>query len=207
METLVLVPKRARALYVLAHGAGAGMRHPFLEEVARLLAERGIGTLRYQFAYLERGGKRVDPPEVAHARVREAVAVAARRKLPLFAGGKSFGGRMTSQAQALAPLPGVRGLIFLGFPLHPPDRPGRERGVHLGEVKIPMLFVGGTRDEFAQLPLLEAQVADLPRAQLVLLDDADHGFHVRRKVTGRSDAEVLASACDAVAAWLHAELG
>ena len=148
---LLQAPPQARACYVLAHGAGAGMTHPFMAAVADGLAERGIATLRYQFLYMERGSKRPDPPKLAHAAVRAAVAEAAQRlpKLPLIAGGKSFGGRMTSQAQAAAPLPGVRGLAFLGFPLHPAKQPSRERGKHLSDVKIPMLFLQGTRDALA----------------------------------------------------------
>ncbi len=150
---LLLVPPRSRACYVLAHGAGAGMNHPFMAAVAAELAERRIATLRYQFPYMEQGGKRPDPPKLAHVTVRAAVAEAARLvpKLPLFAGGKSFGGRMTSQAQAIEPLPGVRGLIFLGFPLHPAGKPSRERGDHLSQVHIPMLFLQGTRDALASL--------------------------------------------------------
>src|SRR5262249_29312942 len=150
---LLLAPSRPRACYVLAHGAGAGMNHPFMAAVATGLAERGIATLRYQFPYMEQGGKRPDPPKVAHAAVRAAVAEAGRRlpRLPPFAGGKSFGGRMTSQAQALEPLPGVRGLIFLGFPLHPAGKPSRERGQHLFDIQVPMLFLQGTRDALAAL--------------------------------------------------------
>jgi len=199
-------PRGARALYVLAHGAGAGMRHPFLEAVARLLAERDIATLRYEFPYMERGAKRVDPPEVAHARVREAVAEAASQALPMFAGGKSFGGRMTSQAQALSPLPGVRGLVFLGFPLHPPDKPGRERAEHLAEVDVPMLFVSGTRDDFARLPLLRKTVR-AAHAELLLVEDGDHSLHVRKKITGKGDAEILAETADALARWMISRAG
>jgi uncharacterized protein len=175
VESILVRPRGAQALYVLAHGAGAGMRHPFLEETAARLAERKIATLRYEFPYMERGGGRVDRPEICHARVREAVAIAGKKKLPLVAGGKSFGGRMTSQAQALAALPGVRALVFLGFPLHPPEKPGRERGEHLAGVAVPMLFVSGTRDEFAELPLLRAEVATRG-ADLHLVDDARHAL-------------------------------
>ena len=154
---LLQAPKDARACYVLAHGAGAGMTHAFMAAVAAELAERGIATLRYQFPYMEKGGKRPDPPKLAHATVRAAVAEAARLlpKLPLIAGGKSFGGRMTSQAQAAAALPGVRGLAFLGFPLHPAGRPSQERGEHLFDVQIPMLFLQGTRDQLAMLDQIE----------------------------------------------------
>ncbi|HEX4826916.1 MAG TPA: alpha/beta family hydrolase, partial [Xanthobacteraceae bacterium] len=154
---LLLAPASARACYVLAHGAGAGMFHPFMDVVARELAERGIGTLRYQFPYMEKGAKRPDPPKLAHATVRAAVAAAAKLApaLALVAGGKSFGGRMTSQAQAASPLPGVRGLAFLGFPLHPAGRPSDERGGHLFDVQIPMLFLQGTRDALAERTLLQ----------------------------------------------------
>src|SRR6266446_6391947 len=153
---LLQTPREARACYVLAHGAGAGMAHPFMGAIANGLAERGIATLRYQFPYMEHGSKRPDAPKLAQATVRAAVAEASRRlpELALFAGGKSFGGRMTSQAQAASPLPGVRGLVFLGFPLHPPGQPSTERAKHLSDVEIPLLFLQGTRDEFAQLSLL-----------------------------------------------------
>ena len=201
---LLQAPPRARACTVLAHGAGAGMRHPFMAAVAAGLAERGIATLRYQFPYMERGGKRPDPPKLAHAAVRAAVAEAMRRcpKLPLFAGGKSFGGRMTSQAQAAAPLPGVRGLSFLGFPLHPAKQPSRKRGQHLFDVTIPMLFLQGTRDALALPgeiePLCEALGA---RATLRPYQDADHSFHVPAR-SGRTDAQVMGEMLDALAAWL-----
>jgi predicted alpha/beta-hydrolase family hydrolase len=200
---LLQVPRDARACYVFAHGAGAGMAHPFMAAVADGLAERGIATLRYQFPYMERGSKRPDVPKVAHAAVRAAVAHAstALPRLPLFAGGKSFGGRMTSQAQAQQPLPGVRGLVFLGFPLHPAGKPSDERGRHLSDVRVPMLFLQGTRDELASLPLLEALVARLgERATLELFEDADHSFHVPAR-SGRKDAEVRAAMLDAMAAW------
>ena len=181
---LLQVPADARACYVLAHGAGAGMTHPFLAAVADGLDERGIATLRYQFAYMERGSKRTDAPALAQAVVQAAVAEASRLAptLPLIAGGKSFGGRMTSQAQAASPLPAVRGIAFLGFPLHPPGRPAAERGRHLFDVRIPMLFLQGTRDEFADLKLLRSLVEQLgARAALTLLEDADHSFRVDRK--------------------------
>jgi uncharacterized protein len=201
---LLLVPPRPRACYVLAHGAGAGMNHPFMAAVATELAGRGIATLRYQFPYMEQGGKRPDPPKLAHATVRAAVAEAARLvpKLPLFAGGKSFGGRMTSQAQALEPLPGVRGLVFLGFPLHPAGKSSRERGDHLFDGQIPMLFLQGTRDALAALDELEPLCAALgARATLKLFADADHSFHVPAR-TGRKDAEVRAEMLDALTAWI-----
>src|SRR5216117_715152 len=190
---LLVRPPDARLLCVLAHGAGAGMRHPFLEAVARALAEQKIATLRYQFPYMEQRARRPDPPAVAAATVRAAVAEAARVApgLPLIAGGKSFGGRMTSTALAEEPLPGVRGLVFLGFPLHPPGRPGDSRAEHLAQVQIPMLFLQGTRDEFADLKLLGPVIKRLgTRATLHLVDGADHSFHVLKR-SGRTDGEVL----------------
>jgi predicted alpha/beta-hydrolase family hydrolase len=201
---LLQVPAQVRACYVLAHGAGAGMTHPFMTAVADGLADRGIATLRYQFPYMEQGAKRPDLPKVAHAAVRAAVLEAARRlpDLPLFAGGKSFGGRMTSQAQAASTLPGLRGLVFLGFPLHPPKKPSNERAKHLFEIGIPMLFLQGTRDELADLQLLEPLCQELgPRATLKLFQDADHSFHVPAR-SGRKDPEVRAEMLDALAEWL-----
>ena len=198
-------PAGARAGYVFAHGAGAGMAHPFMANVAQGLAERGIACLRYQFPYMERGSKRPDTPAVAHAAVRAAVAEAQRRLpgLPLVAGGKSFGGRMTSQAQALEPLPGVVGLAFLGFPLHPAGKPADERAAHLFDVNVPMLFLQGTRDELAELTLLQPLVKRLgERATLKLFDDADHSFHVPAR-SGRKDAQVMAEMLDAFAGWLN----
>ena len=201
---LLQAPPEARACYVLAHGAGAGMMHPFLAAVAQGLAERGIATLRYQFPYMEQGSKRPDSPKVAHAAVRAAVLEASRLvpSLPLFAGGKSFGGRMTSQAQAAAPLQSVRGLVFLGFPLHPPGQPSDERARHLDDVRIPMLFLQGTRDEFASLEYLEPLCERLgSRATLKLFPDADHSFHVPAR-TGRKDSEVRDELLDALAQWI-----
>jgi len=201
---LLLAPADARAGYVLAHGAGAGMSHAFMAAVAEGLATRGIATLRYQFPYMQRGSRRPDPPRVAHAAVRAAVAEAAARLpgLPLFAGGKSFGGRMTSQAQALSPLPGVQGLVFLGFPLHPAGKPSDERATHLSEVAVPMLFLQGTRDELADLELLQPLVARLgARATLATFADADHSFHVPAR-TGRKDAQVLAELLDRASGWM-----
>jgi len=197
-------PRGAHAGYVVAHGAGAGMGHPFMAAIANELAQRGIATLRYQFPYMERGSKRPDSPKLAQASVRAAVAEAARLlpKLALFAGGKSFGGRMTSQAQAAAPLPGVRGLAFLGFPLHAPGRPSDERAEHLFEVEVPMLFLQGTRDEFADLALLEPVVEKLgSRATLQTFQDANHSFHVPAR-SGRKDAQVRAQMLDVVVEWM-----
>ena len=204
VSALLLRPEAARAAYVFAHGAGAGMAHPSMAALAEGLAERGIATLRYQFPYMEKGGKRPDPPAVAQATVRAAVAEMTRHcgELPLFAGGKSFGGRMTSQAQAKAPLESVRGLVFLGFPLHPAGKPSSERAAHLAEVKIPMLFLQGTRDGLAELELLEPVVKGLgSRAKLHLAQEADHSFHVLKR-SGRDDREVMAEVLDAFAAWV-----
>jgi len=203
---LLIVPEKARAAYVLAHGAGAGMTHPFMAAAAQGLAERGVATLRFQFPAMERGSKRVDSPKVAQAAVRAAVAEARRAlpDLPLFAGGKSFGGRMTSQAQAESPLAAVRGLVFLGFPLHSAGRPADERGAHLDSVRIPMLFLQGSRDDLASLALLEPLVKRLgPRATLAVFDDADHSFRVPAR-SGRQNAEVLAEVLDTLAAWIDA---
>src|SRR5580698_6371635 len=189
---LLQAPSSSRACYVFAHGAGAGMKHPFMAAIAEGLATRGIATLRYQFPYMERGSRRPDPPQLCHATVRAAVASAAllAPTLPLIAGGRSFGGRMTSQAQAKSPLPGVRGLAFLAFPLHPADRPSSDRAAHLFEVRIPMLFLQGTRDALADLQLVEKLVGELgERATLKLLQDADHSYHVPAR-TGRKDPEV-----------------
>ena len=201
---LLQAPPEARACYVLAHGAGAGMAHPFMAAIANGLAERGIASLRYQFPYMEQGSKRPDAPKLAHATVRAAVLEASRLvpKTALFAGGKSFGGRMTSQAQAASPLPGVRGLVFLGFPLHPAGRPSDERGKHLFDVQSPMLFLQGTRDDLANLQLVEALCKQLgARATLKLFQDADHSFHVPAR-TGRKDSEVRVELLDALADWI-----
>lgn len=200
---------RAQACFVLAHGAGAGMQHPFLAAVASELETHGIATLRYQFPYMERRSRRPDSPEVCHVTVRAAVAEAAwlLPGVPVVAGGKSFGGRMTSQAQAVSSLPGVRGLAFLGFPLHPPGKPSDERGQHLFEVQIPMLFLQGARDEFAELERLEPLIARLgERATLRLFQDADHSFHVPAR-TGRKDPEVRSDLTRSLADWIGTVLG
>jgi len=204
VSALLTTPAAAHAAYVLAHGAGAGMHHPFMAAVASGLARRGVATLRFQFPSMERASHRPDPPRVTHAAVRAAVAEANRRLdgLPLFAGGKSFGGRMTSQAQADAPLPGVAGLVFLGFPLHPAGRPSSERGDHLDRVSCPMLFVQGSRDDLADIALVESLIARLgARATLARFDDADHAFHVRAK-SGSNDAQVLEHLLDTVVEWI-----
>ena len=205
---LLHAPPDASACYVFAHGAGAGMDHPFMAAVASGLAERGLATLRYQFPYMEKGSKRPDPPSVAHAAVRAAVLEAARL-LPgesLFAGGRSFGGRMTSQAQAAEPLPGVRGLIFIGFPLHPAGKPSDDRAKHLSDVHLPMLFLQGTRDDLAHLSLLEPLTKSLaPRTTLRLFEQADHSFHVPAR-SAKKDADVFAELLDALVDWIGGQL-
>lgn len=204
VSSLIDRPDGARALFVLAHGAGAGMQHPSMQSAARGLAARKLATLRYEFPYMEQKSRRPDPPALCHATVRAAVAEAAQRApdLPLFAGGRSFGGRMTSQAQALAPLPGIRGLLFLGFPLHPAGRPGTERAAHLPDIQVPMLFIQGSRDALADLQLLRPIVAPLgARATLHVLEEADHAFHVPAR-SGRRDAEVQEEWLDAVCDWV-----
>ena len=206
VSTLLLRPERAGALYVLAHGAGAGMRHPFMEAIARRLAGHGIGTLRYQFPYTEQGGRRPDPEPILLATVRAAVAAGrnAAGGLPVLAGGKSMGGRMTSRAAAAEPLEGVTGLVFLGFPLHPPGQPGVSRAEHLARVSVPMLFLQGTRDTLADLGLLAPVVERLgERATLRVIEHADHSFHVLKK-TGRTDEQVLDELVRTVAEWREA---
>jgi uncharacterized protein len=203
---LLMHPPDATACFVFAHGAGAGMTHPFMQAVATGLFERRIATLRYQFPYMEKGSKRPDAPAVAQAAVRAAVAEAAQRcpELPLVAGGKSFGGRMTSQAQAATPLAGVRGLAFLGFPLHPAGKPSEQRARHLYEIGIPMLFMQGTRDNLAQLPLVEHLAQALgTKASLKLFEHADHSFHVPVR-SGRNDRDVMRELLDVLAAWITA---
>jgi uncharacterized protein len=209
VSALLIRPRDARAAYVFAHGAGAGMTHASMQAIATGLGDRGIATLRYQFPYMENGSKRPDQPAVAHAAVRAAVAAAGRccEGLPLIAGGKSFGGRMTSQAQALSPLAGVRGLVFLGFPLHPAGKPSSDRAKHLADIRIPMLFLQGTRDALAELSLLEAVVTALGRlATLHLMKEADHSFHVLKR-SGRNDREVLDELLDNFAAWVDGIAG
>ena len=208
VSALLQAPAEARACYVMAHGAGGGMTHAFMTKVAAELATQGVATLRFQFPYMERGKKRTDPPKVAHAAVRAAVAEASRRlpDLALFAGGRSFGGRMSSQAQALAPLAGVRGLVFLGFPLHPTGKPSIDRAEHLDEVRIPMLFLQGTNDELADLPLLRSVIARLgTRATLELFEAADHSFHAPAR-TGRNDADIRAAVVAATRKWIDSTI-
>jgi predicted alpha/beta-hydrolase family hydrolase len=206
VSSLFMTPEEPHAQLVLAHGAGAGMRHAFMIATAERLLERRLASLRYQFPYMERGEKRTDPPAVATATVRAAVAEAARRlpSAPLFAGGKSFGARMTSTAAAQGPLPGVRGLVFLGFPLHPPGRPSVDRAAHLENVRVPMLFLQGTRDTLCDVELLGQVLRKLGRrATLHLWDGADHSFHVLKR-SGRTDAQVLDEIADAIEAWCGA---
>ena len=204
VSALLSSPDAPRACFVFAHGAGAGMTHSFMEAFAGGLRERGIACLRYQFPYMEKASKRPDPPAIAHGAVRAAVAKAAEifPGLGLVAGGKSFGGRMTSQAQAAAPLPGVRGLAFVGFPLHPAGKPSTDRAEHLSKIDIPMLFLQGTRDTLAEVKLIEPVVKRLgPRATLHMADGADHSFHVLAR-SGRNDREVMNEILDVFAAWV-----
>jgi len=206
VSALWLRPSDARACLVLAHGAGAGMAHPSLERLAQDLREQGIASLRYQFPFMEAGGKRPDAPPLAHATVRATVAAASRLApdLPLFAGGRSFGGRMTSQSQAASRLSGVRGLVFFAFPLHPAGRPSSERARHLFQVQTPMLFLQGTRDALADLALLEKLCSELGEtATLKLLQHADHSFHVPVR-SGRTDAEVRREVLEATISWIDA---
>jgi len=205
---LLLVPDRAQACLVLAHGAGAGMSHPFMTAIALGLYERGFASLRYQFAYMERGSRRPDGPAVAHAAVRAAAHEAGVRcpGLPLFGGGKSFGGRMTSQTQAEAPLDGVRGIVFLGFPLHPANKPSSERARHLLDVRIPMLFLQRSRATLAEQRLVKEVRDELgERATVVWFADADHSYHVPAR-SGRSDDEVRADLLGTLVDWMTANL-
>ena len=209
VSALLLRPAAARACYVFAHGAGAGMAHAFMEQAARGLCDREIATLRYQFPYMEKGSKRPDAPALAQATVRAAVHEAVRccPGLALFAGGKSFGGRMTSLAQAAAPLAGISGLAFFGFPLHPAGKPSDARARHLADVHLPMLFIQGTRDKLAELPLLEPVVKRLgPSATLYRVVEADHSFHVLAR-SGRKDGEVMREILDTLSGWIGATAG
>ena len=203
VEGLLDRPADARALLVLAHGAGASMRHVFLEQLTRRLTGQRVAVLRYAFPYTQRGARAPDKPPVLMATVRAAVAAASdlAPDLPLFAGGKSMGGRMTAQAMAEAPLPAVRGLVFVGFPLHPAGRPSTSRAAHLAKVPVPMLFLQGTRDTLADLALLRPVVRPLARTTLHVVEDADHGFHVR-KTSGSTDAQVLDELAEVTAAWM-----
>ena len=209
VSALLLRPEAPRALYVFAHGAGAGMRHAFMEAVTERLAARDVATLRFNFPYMEAGRGGPNPQPVLLKSVRSAVAEAARLApdLPLLAGGKSMGGRMTSSAAAQEALPGVRGVAFFGFPLHAPGRASAERGAHLAEVGLPMLFLQGTRDKLADLELLTPLLAQVrPPPRLHVVDGADHGFHVPKR-SGRTDEEVLDELCDAFAVWASAVAG
>ena len=206
VDAALIAPESSapNAVFVFAHGAGAGMRHPFMVQLSLALVERGIATLRFQFPFMQKQVKRPDSPAVAQAAIRAAVREAAQRLpgVPLYAGGKSFGGRMTSGAQANEPLPGVRGLIFVGFPLHPPKAPGIERAAHLAKVTVPMVFVQGTRDELAELPLIREVTASLgPRAALHVVEGGDHSFEVLVR-SGRNEDEVRAEIADAIAGWV-----
>jgi predicted alpha/beta-hydrolase family hydrolase len=202
---LLQAPAGVKACYVFAHGAGAGMDHAFMASVAQGLAERGIASLRFNFPFMEQGSKRPDSPALAHAAIRAAVSEAAQRMpagVPLFAGGKSYGGRMSTQAQAAEPLPGVKGLVLVGFPLHPAGKPSTERAAHLADVKLPMLFLQGTRDGLADLDLITQTTAGLgKKASLHIVDGADHAFHVLVR-SGRTDAQVRDELLDTMAAWM-----
>jgi predicted alpha/beta-hydrolase family hydrolase len=203
VSALLQMPAAAQACFVFGHGAGAGMNHSFMTDFANALSARNIGTLRYQFPYMENGSRRPDPPALCHATLRAAVEEAKKQApgIALLAGGKSFGGRMTSQAQAADPLSDVKGLVFVGFPLHPAKKPANERGTHLADVNIPMLFLQGTRDELADLTLLEPLVERLgARATLKKIEGADHSFHVLAR-SGRNDREVLEELADTMTRW------
>jgi hypothetical protein len=203
VSAILVRPAKARWLLVLAHGAGAGMTHPFLEKLARELADAGVASFRYQFPYMEERRRAPDSPAVATATVAAAVRAAAEAApgLPLLAGGKSFGGRMSSQAAAQQLLQGVRGLVFFGFPLHPPDKPATKRAEHLASVQVPMLFLQGTRDTLADLKLLRPVCMDLRKlATLNVIETADHSFHVL-KSSGKTDADVLRELAQTTAAW------
>jgi predicted alpha/beta-hydrolase family hydrolase len=203
VSALAIDAPAATAALVLAHGAGAGMTHPFMQALAEALAAQQVATLRFQFPYMQAGSKRPDPPALCHRAVRSAVDVAAERwpELPLFAGGKSFGGRMTSQTQAIAPLVRVHGLVFFGFPLHPAGKPSTTRAEHLQDIRCPLLFLQGSRDTLADLALLRGLMPTLPTAQLHLVDGADHTFHVPAR-SGRSDADVVEELAERTAGWM-----
>ena len=204
VSAILVQPVKARACYVLAHGAGAGMRHASMDKIAEGLADRGIATFRFNFPYMENKQGRPDQPAVAHAAIRAAVEEAARlcSGMKLVAGGKSFGGRMTSQAQAKTPLPGVKGLAFLGFPLHADKKPSTERAEHLARVEIPMLFLQGTRDGLADLGLLKPVIAALgTKATLHEVEGGDHSFAVLKK-SGRTNEEALTEVLDTLTAWI-----
>lgn len=208
VAALLASPASPSACFVLAHGAGAGMEHAFLAALAQRLVAQGVAVLRFQFPFMQQGSRRPDPPAVAQAAVRAAVEEAGRRcpGVPLFAGGKSFGARMSSQAQAQAPLAGVRGLVFVGFPLHPAGKPGTARADHLANVQLPMLFLQGTRDALADLALVQDVVQPLaPRATLHVVEGADHAFHVLVR-SGRDDDEVLDELAATAAAWMRAQM-
>jgi uncharacterized protein len=203
-SALLNKPADAKACYVFAHGAGAGMDHTFMAAIAEGLAERSIATLLFNFPFMEQSSKRADSPAVAHAAIRAAVDEAARHLpgVPLFAGGKSYGGRMTTQAQAVEPLPGVKGIVLVGFPLHPAGKLSIERAAHLSDVKLPMLFLQGTRDALADLDLITQTMESLgKKATLHVVEGADHAFHVLVR-SGRTDAEVREELLDAMAAWM-----
>ena len=205
VSALLRKPAQVSSVFVFGHGAGAGMDHSFMADLAAALGDRGIATLRYQFPFMEAGSKRPDDPATAQGAVRAAVAEAAAQLpgIPLYAGGKSFGGRMTSQAQAAQPLAGVRGLVFVGFPLHPAGKPGTQRADHLAGVKVPMLFLQGTRDALADLDLVRTTVSQVgPHATLHVVDGADHAFHVLVR-SGRSNAQVLEELAETTAAWME----
>ena len=212
VSTILDRPADARVVLALAHGAGAGMRHAFMDALAAALVARAVAVLRYQFPYQEAGRRRIDPPALLEATVVRAVQAARQEapELPLFAGGKSMGGRMTSRAAAAhawraAAEPGVRGLVFFGFPLHPAKRPATERAAHLSAVRLPMLFLQGTRDDLADRKLIREVTALLPLARLHVIEGADHGFHVLKR-SGRTDAQVLDELADAAVAWMVEQL-
>jgi len=203
VSAVVVRPPKANLMLVLGHGAGAGMHHPFMSALAEELAKMGIATMRYQFPYMEQKRKAPDRPAALMATVAAAVRAAAKAApdLPLLAGGKSMGGRMTSQAAAEGLIPEVRGLVFFGFPLHPPKQPGTKRADHLAKVTVPMLFLQGTRDDLADLKLLKPICQKLEKkAQLHVIETADHSFHVLKK-SGRSDEEVLRELAEITAEW------